>query len=112
LVKRLVTNLEQYTVHCTEEHLSGKAPRRGEAGMRLDVLVPLGPESTEAEDKREIGAVVARASPAGGLTVEFGPADGAPILRLGLSKAETQRLCITLEAIINGRDEEIMITED
>ncbi len=79
--------------------------------MRLDVLVPLGPESAEAEVKREIGAIVARASPAGGLTVELGPADGAPVLRLGLSKAEAQRLCHTLEAIINGRDEEIMMTE-
>ncbi|MBA2519843.1 MAG: hypothetical protein H0V24_09260 [Chloroflexia bacterium] len=80
--------------------------------MRLDVLAALGPESAETEMKRTIGAVVARASPAGGLTVEIGPADGAPLLRLGLSKAEAQRLCNTLAAIINGRDEEIMMTED
>lgn len=80
--------------------------------MRLDVLVALGPEAGDAKVKREIGAVVARAAPGGGLTVEIGPADGAPLLRIGLSKPEAQRLCNTLEAIIKGRDEEIMITED
>ncbi len=80
--------------------------------MRLDVLKPLVPDTTDAEVKREIGAVVARSSPAGGLTLEIGPADGAPILRLGLSKAEAHRLITTLESIINGRDEEIMLTED
>lgn len=79
--------------------------------MRLDILVAPGSEAPDSEIRREIGAVVARASPAGSLTVEFGPADGAPLLRLGLSKVEAQRLCAVLEAIINGRDEEIMLTE-
>lgn len=76
--------------------------------MRLDIL---GSDTPDAEFRREIGAVVARAAPAGGLTVEFGPADGAPLMRLGLSKVEAQRLCGALEAIIKGRDEEIMLTE-
>lgn len=76
--------------------------------MRLDIL---GSDTPDAELRREIGAVVARAAPAGGLTVEFGPADGAPLMRLGLSKVEAQRLCGALEAIIKGRDEEIMLTE-
>lgn len=79
--------------------------------MRLEILAAPGSEAPDSEVRREIGAVVARASPAGGLTVEFGPADGAPLLRLELSKVEGQRLCGALEAIIKGRDEEIMLTE-
>jgi hypothetical protein len=79
--------------------------------MRLDILAALGVEAPDTEVRREIGAVVARTAPAGGLTVEFGPADGAPLMRLMLSKVEAQRLSGLLEVIINGRDEEIMLTE-
>ena len=79
--------------------------------MRLEVLAPLGPEPTEGELKRDVGAVVARATPAGGVALELGPADGAPLLRLVMSAAEASRLSATLQAIVNGRDEEIMITE-
>jgi hypothetical protein len=61
--------------------------------------------------RREVGAVVARASPNGGLTIEFGPADGAPLLRLGLTKLEAHRLRGALEAIMTGRNKEIVITD-
>jgi hypothetical protein len=79
--------------------------------MRLDLLALAGTDVNDAEVRREIGAVVARSAPAGGVTVELGPADGAPLLRLVLNKGETQRLRAALDAILKGRDEEIMITE-
>lgn len=79
--------------------------------MRIEVLSPLGPDA-EVELRREIGAVVARGTPAGGVAIELGPADGAPVLRLVVSAAEAARLRATLQAILNGRDEEIMLTED
>jgi hypothetical protein len=79
--------------------------------MRFDLLGSIGPDAPDAEIRREIGAVVARASPNGGLTIEFGPADGAPLLRLGMSKAEAHRLRGALDAIIIGRHEEIVITD-
>ena len=79
--------------------------------MRLELLAPLGPEPAEGEVKRGVGAVVARATPAGGLALEVGPADGAPLLRLVMSTSEASRLGATLQAVVNGRDEEIMITE-
>lgn len=77
--------------------------------MRLDVLVPLGSELAASEVKRELGAVVARAARSGGLTLELGPADGAPLLRISMTKAEAQRLTKALDAIIKGRDEEILL---
>ena len=79
--------------------------------MRLDMLVSTGPEGPDSEVRREIGAVVARASPNGGLAVEFGPADGAPLIRIVMSKAEAHRLRSALDAVITGRDEEIVITD-
>jgi hypothetical protein len=79
--------------------------------MRLDLLALAGPEANDTEVRREIGAVVARSSPAGGVTVELGPADGAPLLRLVLNKGETQRLRAALDSILKGSDEEILITE-
>ncbi len=79
--------------------------------MRLELLKPFLNEVSDPDVKREIGAVVARATPTGGVEVEFGPADGAALLRMVLSTAEATRLCATFQAIINGRDEEIVITE-
>jgi hypothetical protein len=94
-----------------DECRSRDAARGEGAGMRFDLLGSIGPDAPEAEVRREIGAVVARASPNGGLTIELGPADGAPLLRLGLSKVEAHRLRGALEAILTGRDEEIVITD-
>lgn len=76
--------------------------------MRLELLAALG-ETGEGEIKRDVGAVVARATPTGGVTLELGPADGAPHLRLAMSGAEAARLSATLQAIVNGRDEEIFL---
>ena len=79
--------------------------------MRVEVLAPFGSEATEGDVKRDIGAVVVRAARLGGVNIDLGPADGAPFMRIVLSAAESTRLCSTLQAVIGGRDEEIMIAE-
>ena len=79
--------------------------------MRVELLTPLGSETAEGDVKRDIGALVARAIPTGAVALEMGPADGAPLLRVVLSATEATRLSGLLQAIVNGRDEEIMITE-
>ncbi len=79
--------------------------------MRLELLVGARMGATEGEVKRDIGAVVAR-STTGGVTLELGPADGPPHLRLVLTGSEATRLCATLQAIANGRGEEVMIVDE
>ena len=79
--------------------------------MRLELLGAAGADLPEADLKRDIGAVVVRATPAGGVLLELGPADGPAHLRLVLSGPEALRLATTLHAIATGRDEEIVITE-
>lgn len=78
--------------------------------MRMDVLVAL--SADDGEHGREVGAVVARATPTGGVALEIGPADGPPVVRFGFTSAEATRICTALEAVINGRDEEIVMTDD
>jgi len=78
--------------------------------MRMDVLVALSAE--DGDGGREIGAVVARPRPTGGVHLEVGPADGPPLVRFAFSTAEASRLCAALEAVINGRDEEIIMADD
>jgi hypothetical protein len=92
------------------DNIRTTAAKQGKGSdMRLDLLSLAGPDANDNEVRREIGALVARASPAGGVTVELGPADGAPLLRLVLNKGETQRLRSALDAILKGSDEEIII---
>ncbi len=79
--------------------------------MRLELLGASGADLPEADLKRDIGAIVARSTPAGGVQVELGPADGPAHLRLTLSAAEALRLAATLRAIADGRDQEIVLTE-
>lgn len=79
--------------------------------MRLELLGAAGVDLPEADLKRDIGAVVARAVPAGGVLLELGPADGPAHVRLTLTGAEALRLVATLHAIANGRDQEIVITD-
>jgi hypothetical protein len=79
--------------------------------MRLEFLAPVGHEGADGEVKREVGAIVVRATPAGGTAVELGPADGAPLLRLHLTAAETGRLSAAMHTVATGRVEEIVITD-
>lgn len=86
------------------------ADRVGVVLMRMDVLTNL--VADDGNGGREVGAVVARAQPAGGIALEVGPADGPPVVRFSLSTAEATRFCATVQAVINGRDEEIMMMDD
>lgn len=78
--------------------------------MRMDVLNTLSADDGEAG--RAIGAAVVRANPAGGLALEIGPADGLPLVRFQLSAAEATRLTAALQAVSNGRGEEIVMSDD
>ena len=39
------------------------------------------------------------------------PADGAPMVRLRLSRAQALQLSSNLRAVANGRDEEVLLNE-
>ena len=80
--------------------------------MRLELLARSRIGATEGEVKQDVGAVVARATTGGGVTLELGPADGPPHLRLVLTGTEATRLSATLQAIVNGRGEEIMFVDE
>lgn len=60
---------------------------------------------------RPVGAAVVRSKPSG-VVVEFGPADGPPLVRLLLTKAEVSQLGNALKSVLNGRSEEIILVED
>ena len=75
--------------------------------MKLELFTPLSGDG-ENEIKRDIGAVVTRATPTG-LMMEMGPADGPPQLRLLLSLTEATKLGTILQRIANGGGEEILI---
>lgn len=79
--------------------------------MRLELFGATGTDLPDADRKRDIGAVVARPTPAGGVVLDLGPADGPAHLRLAFTNGEALRLAATLHAIANGRDEEIVFTE-
>ena len=78
--------------------------------MRMELLGPLAP-GVEAEVKRDVGAVVARAT-ISGLVLEMGPSDGPPHLRLVLSADEAARLMATMQGIVKGGGEEIMFVDE
>lgn len=63
------------------------------------------------ESGKVVGAIVIHAVGAE-VVVDLGPADGAPFLRLCLSKNEAHRLSANLRAVANGRDEEILLADE
>ena len=79
--------------------------------MRIEMPAAAGPEH-EPDWQRGVGAVVARQTPTGGVAVEFGPADGRPFLRLLLTAQEATKLTGTVEAILSGRGEQVMLVEE
>jgi hypothetical protein len=60
---------------------------------------------------RPVGAAVVRPDVTG-VMIEFGPADGPPLTKLRLSTQEANRLSTALKAVINGRDEEILLVDE
>ena len=79
--------------------------------MRLVVMGKARGEPNHGEMALDVGAAVVRASPGGGLVLEFGPADGPPHLRLSLSSAEATRLSATVRAVAATGGEEILIVD-
>lgn len=45
------------------------------------------------------------------ISIDAGPADGLPLVRLKLSRAEALKLSANLRAVANGRDEEVLLGE-
>ena len=78
--------------------------------MKMDVLINLPAE--DGDGGREIGALVTRPHPAGGVTVEVGAADAPPVVRFLFSTAEAHRLCQALQRASNGGDETILLNDD
>jgi hypothetical protein len=71
--------------------------------MRLELL--------DGEDnQRAIGAIVVTKD-GGEISIDAGPADGLPLVRIKLSRAKALQLSANLRAVANGRDEEVLLAE-
>jgi hypothetical protein len=64
----------------------------------------------QAENQRTIGAIVVTQD-GGDISIDAGPADGLPIVRLKISRQEALKLSANLRAVANGRDEEVLLDE-
>ena len=80
--------------------------------MRLELLEGVRTDPAGGELKRDVGAAVVRAHPAGGMVLELGPSDGPPQVRLTLGSEEAARLAGAIQAVANGRGEAIVIVDD
>ena len=72
--------------------------------MRIEV-------QDQAEIQRTIGAIVVTQD-GGDISIDAGPADGLPIVRLKISRQEALKLSANLRAVANGRDEEVLLDEE
>jgi hypothetical protein len=70
--------------------------------MKLDLL--------EADESRNLGAIVV-SHEGGDVALDAGPADGLPLVRIRLSRAQALQLSANLRAVANGRDEEVLLAE-
>lgn len=64
------------------------------------------------ETGRAVGAAVVRAVGSGEIVLEFGPADGPPLVRLTMSHSEAMRLTAATQAVAQGGGESILIVDD
>jgi hypothetical protein len=64
----------------------------------------------QEDNQRTIGAIVVTQE-GGEISIDAGPADGLPILRLKISRQEALKLSANLRAVANGRDEEVLLDE-
>ena len=64
----------------------------------------------QEETQRTIGAIVVTQD-GGDISIDAGPADGLPIVRLKVSRQEALKLSANLRAVANGRDEEVLLDE-
>ena len=64
----------------------------------------------QEDSQRTIGAIVVTQE-GGDISIDAGPADGLPIVRLKISRQEALKLSANLRAVANGRDEEVLLNE-
>jgi hypothetical protein len=64
----------------------------------------------QEENQRTIGAIVVTQD-GSDISIDAGPADGLPIVRLKISRQEALKLSANLRAVANGRDEEVLLDE-
>lgn len=71
--------------------------------MRLELL-------DHEDSQRVIGAIVVTKD-GGDISIDAGPADGLPLVRLKVSRAQALQLSANLRAVANGRDEEVLLAD-
>lgn len=59
---------------------------------------------------RPIGAIVVGRN-GDGVMIDAGPADGAPLVRMRLTRAQALQLSANLRAVANGHDEEVLLND-
>lgn len=73
--------------------------------MRMELL--------DREDNlRTIGAIVITKDGTENISIDAGPADGPPLVRIKISRAQALQLSANLRAVANGRDEEVLLAEE
>lgn len=61
---------------------------------------------------RVIGAVVIRTTPAGDIYVDFGPADGPPLVSVSMSSDQAREMSTSLKGVADSGNEIVMIVGD
>jgi hypothetical protein len=61
--------------------------------------------------QRTIGAIVVTKYGTETVSIDAGPADGLPLVRIKLSRAQALQLSANLRAVANGRDEEVLLAD-
>ena len=64
------------------------------------------------ETIRIIGAVVIRTLPAGDVRVDFGPADGPPMVSFTMNSETARGLAGSIKSVADGGDETVLIVDD
>ena len=70
--------------------------------MRLEFL-------DHEDSQRTIGAIVVTKDGTDTVSIDAGPADGLPLVRIKVTRAQALQLSANLRAVANGRDEEVLL---
>ena len=64
------------------------------------------------ETVRVIGAVVIRMAVSGDVRLDFGPADGPPLVSFSMNVDQARGLAASLKGVADGGDETVLIVDD
>lgn len=64
------------------------------------------------ETTRMIGAVVIRSNATGDVSVDFGPADGPPLVQIHMDAEQARQLATSIRNAIENGGETVLIVED